>query len=139
MNDMKSISYYEGYKYLTADEYTMKVNFAPPKSIKTEFGEFRDDGWIIIYADYASDGPSGPTWDTKNIMRCAFVHDFLYQLLRMQELPKSYRKHADKLYYKISREDGTGWFRAKYQYEALRWKGGSAANPKSIRKRIFAP
>lgn len=137
--DMREIAYYEGYKYLTGKLYSMKCSFAPEHDVKTEFGEFRADGWLIIYSKYSSDGPSGPTWDTDNIMRCAFVHDFLYQLLRMQKIPKSFRKKADQLYRKIARQDGTGKFRAWYQYRALRWKGRKSASPKSRRKLKYAP
>jgi len=37
---------------------------------------------LFISAGYSSDGPSGPTIDTKSFMLGAFVHDALYEMLR---------------------------------------------------------
>jgi len=137
--NMNSIKYFEGYKYLTNTLYTMQLDFAPEVDLITSFGEFRADGWVIIYKDYASDGPSGPTYDTKNSMRGAFVHDFMYQLLRMEMLPKNFRKKADNLLYDMLRQDGMNYFRAQYWFWGLRVGGKGAANPKSSKEVLSAP
>ena len=42
----------------------------------------RPYGDLLILKDYAWDGASGPTMDTKSIMRGALAHDGLYQLMR---------------------------------------------------------
>jgi len=80
---------------------------------------------LTLMKGYACDGPSGPTVDTEDFMRGSFVHDALYQLIREGVLGKSFRKKADKILYRLCREDGMPWFRAQYVYRAVRWFGGT--------------
>ncbi len=87
-------------------------------------------GQLRISAGYAWDGPSGPTFDTRNFMRGSLVHDALYQLMRERLLDhRKDRKHADKLLRIIVRKDGMSWIRAWWVYRAVRLFGGSAARP----------
>ena len=135
--DMKSIGYYKA-SYVTGPLYSQKTGFAPDEDIKCDIGEFRIDGWLIIYSDYNSDGATGAV-DTKTITRAFFVHDFLYQLMRMGLLPRSFRKKADKEFYRICKEDGTFWFRAKYMLYVIRKVAKSATLAKNRKKLLHAP
>ena len=83
-----------------------------------------NNGMLYIKKYYAWDGPSGPTIDTKTFMRGSLVHDALYQLMRINALPDSYRKYADKLLRQICREDGMSWLRAWYVYKCVRLFAG---------------
>jgi len=80
---------------------------------------------LTIHEGYAWDGASGPTIDTKSFMRGSLVHDALYQLISTKKLGKEHRRDADKVLYRICREDGMSWFRAKYVYYAVRKFGES--------------
>lgn len=75
------------------------------------------------------DGPSGPTIDTKEFMRGAFVHDALYQLIREGHLLMRDRKQADKILRRMCIEDGMSRFRAWYVYEAVSRFAKWAAKP----------
>ncbi len=52
---------------------------------------------LTIYARYAWDGPSGPTFDTPTNMRASLFHDALCQLTGEGLLHRKYRKYADEL------------------------------------------
>ena len=77
-------------------------------------------GTLRISAEYAWDGPSGPTFDTKNFMRASLVHDALHQLMRQGKLPWSHLEEADKLLVEMCREDGMSWIRARWVYIGIR-------------------
>ncbi|MFA5378531.1 MAG: hypothetical protein WC455_22445 [Dehalococcoidia bacterium] len=109
------------------------------KSIKTDFIELFANGVIVGRKGYAWDGPSGPTFDTKNTMRGSLVHDIGYQLMREGRLPHSYREYFDKLLYDTLREDGMSWVRAQYWYRGVAWGADSACLPKNDRPILVAP
>lgn len=136
--DMKTITYKKGFAYATEDLFSRFVRFAPDEDIVCEFGEFRSNGWIILYPKYLSDGASGAI-DTKSLARAWFVHDFLYQLMRLGLLPRSFRKKADKEFYKLCKEDDVYWWRAKYMLYVIRKVAKSATSEKNIKKVISAP
>lgn len=96
-------------------------------NVGNKFEHLAPAGTLLIDKGYAWDGPSGPAVDTLTFMRASLVHDALYQLMREEKLPRSYRKAADKIMYRIAREDGIGWIRAKYCYHAVRLFAGGAA------------
>lgn len=75
--------------------------------------------------NYAWDGPSGPTIDTKNSMRAALIHDILYQAIREKELPKKCRAKADKLFLELLKEDGMFCIRRWIWYLSVRAFGAS--------------
>jgi len=86
-------------------------------------------GRLTIGAGYSWDGPSGPTFDSKNFMRGSLVHDALYQLMREKILPQSAREKADKILIEICIKSGMSKFRAWYIYKGVRLAGASAAKP----------
>ena len=111
----------------------------PGKNIETEFIDLNVFGQLTIRKGYASDGPSGPTIDTKTFIRGAFVHDAFYQLMRMGLLPQSYREDVDKLLRQHCREDGMARWRAWYVYHSLRKFGAAAAKTENVKKIYTAP
>lgn len=119
------------YKYELNEGYIIFLReiefiFTDMRLVETDFLKLMH-GSLVIKKGYAWDGPSGPTIDTKNFMRGSLIHDALYQLIREGVIPKSSRKKADKILYRLCREDGMEWFRAQYVYRAVRMFGGSSA------------
>ncbi len=94
------------------------------------FAHMTTGGVLRIFAHYAWDGPSGPTFDTKTFMRGSLAHDCCYQLMREGKLDRSYRKRADELLREICLEDGMNRFRAWYAYKAVRLFGKKSSMPR---------
>ena len=112
-------------------DYWIDVGIKPAKEIKLEFLKLTKDGILTLLKGYMSDGASGPARDTANIMRAAFVHDALYQLLRLLLLQpfRKMRRMADKVFRRISKEDGVVTGRRFIDFWVLRWFGARAARP----------
>lgn len=122
-----------------AEEYIVSVRIKPADDVSNRFICLSTDGTLRIRADYAWDGPSGPTIDTKNFMRGSLVHDALYQLMREGYLPGSYRDEADDELRRICLEDGMSGLRAWWVYQGVRLGGGPAADPRNARAPVSAP
>ena len=117
------------YRYVLIDPYKHDTGFTHVGG-GNPFVSLDSAGELSISTDYAWDGPSGPTIDTRNFMRGSLVHDALYQLMRERVLDdRKDRKHADKLLRIIVRKDGMSRMRAWWVYRALRLFGGPAARP----------
>jgi len=86
-------------------------------------------GKLTIKSGYAWDGPSGPSFDTKNFMRGSLIHDALYQLMREQNIPQNMRKQADEILRKICLDDGMSKIRAWWVYQGVRMAVASSAKP----------
>jgi len=115
------MKYYANYKYILAEDEQYYTQICPLSPITTEFVQLDSNGLMTLKAGFPTDGPSGPSVDTKTFMRGAFFHDGLYMLLRKNLLHVEDARHeADKLLRKICREDGMSWFRAWYVYRAVR-------------------
>jgi hypothetical protein len=114
------ILYKSGYKYQLAEDYTMPTGLEVVRTINTGFILLDPFGNLTIRAGYAWDGPSGPTFDTRNFMRGSLVHDAVYQLMREGHMPASYRQRADQLLRQICRQDGMSAVRAWWVYWAVR-------------------
>lgn len=139
---MKRICYRKlrHYKYQLVDDYSIHLDLSLEKNIETKFLILRSTGEMTIKKSYAWDGPSGPTFDTKNFMRGSLVHDALYQLIREKHLEYKLRRFADELLKAHCLEDGMSGFRAWYVYKAVRWFGKNSALPqKDEGKLVFAP
>ena len=96
------------------------------------------DGTLAIAAGYAWDGPSGPTFDTKNFMRGSLVHDALYQLMGNGLLPLTEREPADATLRRLCLEDGMSSIRAWWVYQGVRL-GGSLAASSPDKPALVAP
>jgi len=133
------MKYRKGYKYQLAEDLVVKVKIFPKKNIKTEYINLTTKGKLTLKHGYCSDGPSGPTIDTKSFMRGAFAHDGLYQLMRMELLPQSYRLEADQELKIICLEDGMWKIRVWWVIKGLKIGGASAADPRNRKEVLMAP
>jgi len=122
------MKYCAGYKYRLAEDYAVQTAIRPPADIITPFITLTASGLLTLRAGYASDGPSGPTIDTKNFIRGAFGHDALYQLMRMRLLDCGWRPTADQELDRWCKEDGMWGIRRWWVLRGVRLGGeGSAA------------
>lgn len=122
------IRYKSGYKYQLVADYTGTL------SPELEYqGEYENDficvrgREITLRKGYASDGPSGPTIDTKNFMRGAFRHDSGYQLIQLGIYPQSSKDAWDRQLQADCIEDGMWKIRAWWVYQGVRFGGGKWA------------
>lgn len=128
----------DGYKYQLVNRYGINTGIIPDMAISTPFISLDINGYLTIRQGYAWDGPSGPTFDTKNFMRGSLVHDALYQLMRQGYLNIDInRNKADRLLKYICKEDGMSSLRAWWVYQGVNTFGKSAAS--KPRKQSTAP
>ena len=101
------------------EDWCFRMPWSMPKIIISKYlyvhGNhcFIKKGWIF-------DGASGISVDSLNTIRGSAIHDVYCKIL--EQFPDTYfnRLQADKEYYKILREDGMSWIRAKNQYLWIR-------------------
>lgn len=125
---MRKIYYRDGYRYQLVQTYRVGVAICPPEAIEHDYLRLDPDGTLTVSRGYAWDGPSGPTFDTKNFMRGSLVHDALYQLIGEGLLPLSARAQADAELRRICLEDGMSEIRARWVYHGVRIFGNTAAS-----------
>ena len=116
------------YKYQLMDDYVIDLELKE-FVINTPFMSLTTAGRLTLRKSYAWNGPSGPTIDTLSLMRGSLVHDALYQLLRMEELPPTCKAFSDKLLKQICIEDGMHRIFARLVYQAVKIFGGASAKP----------
>lgn len=137
---MNSIAYRSGYRYQLAEDHVEKIDIHPQETIGNRFVKLEADGTLTVRQDYAWDGPSGPTIDTKDFMRGSLVHDALYQIMREGLLDRDkYRAQADQILKDICVEDGMPYWRAAYVWMGVRLGGGKSAQHGGEREVIRAP
>lgn len=121
----------KNYKYQLYQDYEIQTAICPVETISIpeslNFIELKRDGMLKIKKGYAWDGPSGPSYDSKNFMRGSLVHDALYQLMRNNMIGQQYREYADDLLRRICREDGMSLFRSWYVFRGVRMFAGFAS------------
>lgn len=133
------MKYKAGYKYQLVEDVSFQTSFRPAEDIVTEYIELTTKGKLTLKSGYASDGPSGPTFDTTTFMKGSFKHDGLYQLMRMAILPwKDWRKADNELKVQLI-IDGMWSLRIKWVMKGLELAGGSAAKPSSTKPIMRAP
>lgn len=141
MDATAKIYYRDGYKYQLDQPWIHQISL---KGYEASVGDadpwcsLTKDGVLTVRAGYAWDGPSGPTYDSKDFMRGSLAHDALYQLMREGKLPQSCREAADNVLREICRQDGMSWLRAWYVFKAVREFAASAAKRQSA-KVLTAP
>lgn len=133
------IKWRDGYKHQLASTYKIKLPNNPMTQYEGQFLSIDINGVLTIKSGYCWDGASGPTWDTNNSKKPSLVHDALYQLMRHEVLSRGYRKHADKLFYDMLRDNGMWLIRARMWYRSVRMAAMSAASPKSKKKTYSSP
>jgi len=135
---MNMIKYRSGYKYQLAETY-FQLTKITGYDIGNDWCHLHPNGELEIRKDYAWDGPSGPTIDTKNFMRGSLVHDALYQLMREGVLPGKHRKDADYLLYTICREDEMNIVRAAAVLAAVRLFAAPCSEAYAVKPVLEAP
>ena len=122
------IKYKSGYKYQLAEKYVEDITIKPKNDIVTFYITLNSGGTLRLRKGYAWDGPSGPTFDTRNFMRGSVVHDALYQLMREGHLnPDDWREAADDELKRLCLQDGMSKSRAWWVHKGVRWGGKKAA------------
>jgi len=133
------IAYQGDYKYQLQETYYVLLPQLKDYRFDADYVSVGDYGMLMVKNKYAWDGPSGPVLDTKENMRASLVHDALYQLMRLEWLPTSFRKTADEIFRDICVEDGVTRWRAWTWYYGLRIGGGTAADPQHKKVTVYAP
>lgn len=113
---------YEGladWKYRVTKAFTIQTDIKPTETLRTNFTTLTARGRLYIHKGFCWDGASG-AFDTKNIMRGSCVHDAFCNLHQKGLIDNDQRKQADKLLYKLIKQDGMSSIRAKIVYEAVR-------------------
>ena len=111
------------YKYTLAKQYIFETQWYNAPEINTRFIQLNKQGQLFIHAAYSWDGASGPMPDFTSIMRASLIHDALYQLIREQHLPSSYRLAADRLLHALCLADGMNPILAHWVYFCVRCFG----------------
>ena len=128
------MKYKKGYENWLVENEVYDTKIKPEEKVQNHWFELSTGGVLTVYAGYAWDGASGPTIDTPAAKYASLAHDVFYQCMRQGLLPISMRKAVDEEFFRMLREKGMWWIRAKTWYLALRWKGRTAALPQSIKK-----
>lgn len=129
-----------GYKYHLFKTYTIDTGITSEKGAQSQWIDLTPEGLLTIKAGYAWDGPSGPTFDTKNFMRGSLVHDALYQLMRQRFLPGGNtptREKIDRLLQRHCREDGMSKMRAWWVFKGVHY-GARKSSTYAQRRKVFS-
>lgn len=118
------------YKYQLVEDCSVQTSIKGYSVDETLFS-LTPEGLLTGKVGYAWDGPSGPTWDTKDFMRGSLFHDILYQMIRENFIAEEHKEDADMLLKKICIIDGMSYFRAAYVYEGVKEFGRSSCEPGS--------
>lgn len=130
------MKYRKGYKYQLAEDEYYQTSFRPEYPIITVRIHMGTNGLMRVMEGYASDGPSGPTFDRKTNMRSGFGHDAEYQLMRMGYLPWEDYEIADEDYGRWMVEDGAWQLTANINMAGLGFAKGKHAKPEN-RKKVY--
>lgn len=123
------------YKYRCIEEFTTQTR-VKGFDVATKYIHLRSNGLLTIKKNYACDGCSGPTMDDKSNMQGGFIHDALYQLLRLGLLGigkkkfNKVRKLVDMTFRDQLKTDGMGFIRRNYYYQGVRLGGKKHALPR---------
>ena len=128
------MKYKAGYKYQLVEDETFHTRFRPVNDIHTDYLHLREDGSLLIEKGYAWDGASGGAIDTQTFMKGSCLHDALYQMCRMNLLPWSQWRIADRELATQCLRDGMWSLRVKWVMLALKLAGGNAAKPRNAKK-----
>ena len=122
------------YKYRVIESFTTKVRIKGYE-IDHKFFRLYPGGSLTIKRGYCCDGASGPTLDDDTNMQGGFIHDVLYQMLRLGKLAikkKDFDRNrtlADLSFRDQLKADGMGRFRRNYYYWGVRMFGKKHALP----------
>jgi hypothetical protein len=135
-----SMAYVDGFKYQLSEDIQFIIeSIADYGPIETEWISVDNKGILTLKRGFATDGASGPTFDTGSSMRGAFLHDALYYLMRNGHIPREYRETADKIIKVLCIMDGMYGWRAKLWYKFLRAFGHKNVLASHRREVKYAP
>lgn len=138
--ESKTIAYRETYSMvLDRDAEFFIGHEISGVSISHEYIRLYASGWLVIKWEYAWNGPNKPAIDTRSFKRGSLAHDAIYQLIQLGLLSKKHRKSADKVMYRLCREDGMNWAYAQLCYWAVRGAGWWFTRKKKEKKIKYAP
>lgn len=120
-------------------DWSLQTPLRPPERAEWAQITLETDGVLTIRKGYPSDGPSGPTVDTKSFMRGAFAHDALYNLMRRDKLSISFREEADRLLRDLCLADGMWRWRAWWVHRAVRRHGLASSTAERRKPILVAP
>lgn len=131
------VNYKEKYRFELLKEYKVNIPIRG-YTLTHEYFSLDNSGLLTMNAGYNSDGVSG-FFQFKFLLRGAFTHDCLYQMIRLKLLPRSRRFNADNILYDILVEDGTPRLLAKLMYYAVRIFGEQYTYPDDSINDFYAP
>lgn len=121
MADQLHFQNVSAYKYRTLKSFIYaQKHILPEKDIIHPLFSITSEGIITIEMGYAWDGPTGPVFSERTVIKSTLVHDALYQMMRLRMLPLSARKGADRVFRDICVEDGMSKTLANFYYQCLR-------------------
>ena len=117
---------YKKKKFYPYETYGTSWFYTPIKgyNITTKFIRLSEQGLLIIYNEYAWNGPS--SWfakDTPAFIVTSLPHDAFYQLMQLGKLPRSCRKAVDKYMVELGLVYGLNKLYAKAAYRVVRAVG----------------
>lgn len=129
---LTDLVYRAGYEYQLERDCSFQLPISFGIEYEDAFIKLTKDGVLVAKANYAWDGPSGPTFDTPDFMAGSLVHDELYQLMREGVLnTEQCRKIADETLIEVCKEDGMGVLRRGWVYAGVRIGAAQAAKKKT--------
>ncbi len=134
---MKVAKFRSGYKYQLQELYSTGVEIIG-FDLFTSYIALRPDGDLSIYPGYAWDGA---TWcpDFDWIIRGSLIHDALYQLMRLRQLPPDCKPAADAALRRACLADGAWRWQAEVVHRAVTRFGGFGIDPARARPLRQAP
>lgn len=120
-----AMKYKSGYRLALDEAYSQTLPFALSEPRQTSSGlvSLAADS-LSIAAGYPWDGAStGLPWTPIKWIRPSLVHDALYQLIRESQLPMTFRRDADEVFYRLLRENRVNVVVATVVYWAVRLLG----------------
>jgi len=135
--EFDSIQYQKGFKHQVARQGSVQTDILG-HTVDAGFYSLTPDGTLTAKVGYSWDGASSFP-DVRSIMRGSLFHDILYQMIRLEQIPRDMRKAADKLLRRLCVEDGMWRWIAWCVCTAVRKFGAPAAHPNHKRQVFTAP
>ncbi len=121
------IKYLKGMKYCLSEDFEIYTPILY-NNINDKWFSLKENGLLSIKAGFCWDGPSGPTWDTKDSMKASLIHDVFCILMRDRRLNfKLYQDEVNHFFRNLCIADGMPAWRAKLWHIAVEF--ADAGNP----------
>jgi hypothetical protein len=134
----RCLYYIEGYKYQVTRDCTLQTE-TKGYDIDTPHVRLTPDGKLTAKDGYAWNGASGPTLNTKSVIRPSLYHDIGYQLIRLGLIGAKWKEYFDHLLHDLMVEDGAFKWRADYYKWAVLKFGAGSCRPSAEPPELVAP